>query len=63
VELLHSGEAAPPLSRQEAEMLARSPSNIRYGGTLRLACQLPVTSDIIVFKLGVRAPKTMPAPG
>lgn len=61
--LIQAGKAATPPSRQEAEMLGRTPSTIRFDGILRLACQLPVTSDIVVFKLGVRAPKATPEPG
>lgn len=35
-------------------MLERTPARARHGGSLRLACQMTVNGNLLVFKLGVR---------
>lgn len=56
---IESGEEhLPPMSPREAESLALYRGGGRVPPGLRLACQLQVGGEIVVFKRGVRPPST-----
>jgi 2Fe-2S ferredoxin len=50
-----AGTSSPPLPREQ-QMLNRTSVKARFGGTLRLACQLVPEEPLTVSKLGVRKP-------
>lgn len=59
VEVLDPSTAQPDPALPERQMLARLAAKPRQGGTMRLACQLHPTGEVLLLKAGVRAP----APG
>ena len=60
IEILASDAAPTAPCREEASMLLRSSAKAKFGGVLRLACQLPVTSDLVVQRVGIRPPSPGP---